>query len=182
MTESCTAPVSREEILDYLADALGEVDEDRLESHLFACATCATEAERLAGLLTAVAFTVPPVLSPSRFAALKREGRVQTINRMDPGQTTKVFYPESGRLLVHRLGGAKLAGARRIDLDLTSPSGEVISRFENVPFDPASGEVLVACQHHFADTYPHDIVFSVEAVTGNERKEIARYTVLHQLS
>ena len=182
VTASCRAPLSSEEILDYLSDALGESDEERVESHLFRCADCSSEAEWLAGLVASVAVAVPPVLAPSRLAALEREGRIGAINPMSPGQTAKVSYPESGRLLLHRLGGADLSGARRIDLDLSTSSGETFWHLEDVPFDPARGEVLVACQRHFADLFPPDIVFRVEVVSGDGHQEVARYTVHHQLA
>ena len=54
--------------------------------------------------------------------------------------------------------------------------------FENVPFDAERGEVLVACQSHFADLFPPDIVFSVELVSADQQEEVARYTVLHRLA
>ncbi len=182
VTASCPAPLSSGELLDYLSDAHGETDEDRVESHLFRCADCSSEAEWLTGLVASVAVAVPPVLTPSRLAALEREGRIEAINPMIPGQTAKVSYPESGRLLVHRLGGADLSGARRIDLDLSASSGETFWHLEDVPFDPARGAVLVACQRHFADLFPRDIVFSLEVVSGDGHEAVARYTVHHQLA
>jgi hypothetical protein len=63
-----------------------------------------------------------------------------------------------------------------LDLD-----GRAISRFDDVPFDPARGEVLVACQKHFAELFPHDAVFRLEVVRGDRREESSRYTVLHRL-
>jgi len=170
------------ELLDYLNGEIPESDEQELESHLFRCAICSSEAERLAGLVTSIALVVPPILSHSRFAALEREGRVEAINAMRPGQTAEAFYPESGRLLVHRLGGIELARGRRIDLDVCAPGGEAFLHVEDVPFDAERGEILVACQRHFAELYPRDVVFSVEAVSANQREEVARYTVHHRLT
>jgi hypothetical protein len=177
--QTCREPA---ELLDYLNGEIPESDEQELESHLFRCAVCSSQAEWLAGLLTSIAVVVPPVLSHSRFAALEREGRVQAINAMLPGQTAKAFYPESGRLLVHRLGGIDLSRAHRIDLDVCAPGGEAFLHVEDVPFDAEQGEILVACQKHFANLFPLEVVFSVEVVSADQHEEVARYTVHHRLA
>ena len=169
------------QLLDYQSGELSEAVEHELESHLFQCTNCSSEAERFAGLATSIAGAIAPVLSPSRFSALEREVWVETVNVMHPGQRTEVVYPQSGRLLVHRLGGVDLSRAGRIDLDLSAPSGEAIWHLENVPFDAERGEILVPCQSHFAGKFPPDIVFSVTAVAGDEREELAQYTVRHNL-
>ena len=182
MRQTCGEPVPFGEILDYLNGELRESDEHGLESHLFRCASCSSEAERLAGLATSIAVASPTILSPSRFAALEREGRIEDVNVMTPGQTAEVRFPESGRLLVHRLRGVDLSRARRIDIDVSGSGGEALLHFENVPFDAERGEVLVACQSHFADLFPPDIVFSVELVSADQQEEVARYTVLHRLA
>lgn len=179
MRQTCREPG---ELLDYLNGELPESNERELETHIFGCGICSSEAERLAGLVTSIAGAVAPVLSHSRFSALEREGRVETVNVMRPGQATEVVYPQSGRLLVHRLGGVDLTGARRIDLDLSAPSGEEIWHLEDVPFDAERGEILVPCQSHFAGMFPRDIVFSVEVVSADRREAVAQYTVHHRLA
>lgn len=182
MTANCSKPVAFETLADYLLGGLAEKEEREVESHLFHCASCASRTERLAGLQFAIASAVPPVLSRARFAELEREGRVEHVNPMAPGETARVVYPSPGRLLVHRFGGADLRQARRVDVELRTLGGESIGRFDDVPFDAGRGEVLVACQAHFVDLYPRDGVFAVEVVAGVERKEAARYTVIHRLA
>jgi hypothetical protein len=79
--------------------------------------------------------------------------------------------------------GRPTLGARPIDLDLSTSSGETSWHLEDVPFDPARGEVLVVCHRHFADLVPlSDIVFRVEIVSGDGHEEVTRYTVHHQLA
>ena len=194
MNQTCGKPIPLGGLLDYLEGELPESDDQELESHLFRCAICSSEAERLAGLLTSIADAAPTILSPSRFAGLEREGRIERINDMTPGQTAEVLFPESGRLLVHRLGGIDLGSARRVDIDVfesadsadsadSAESGrQALLHFEDVPFDAERGEVLVACQRHFADLFPPDIVLSVEVVSADQQEEIARYTVHHRLA
>jgi hypothetical protein len=168
-----------ERFADYLAGLLGDPEAEELEEHLFACDSCAIESGKLAGLAAAIRNAVPPVLSSARFAELEREGRIEAVNPMSPGEVVEVRYPSGDKLLVHRLGGSDLRQARRVDVTLLDRTGRAVSRFDDVPFDPARGEVLVACQRHFADLFPHDTLFRVEVVLG-ERREESSYTILHR--
>jgi hypothetical protein len=176
-----TEHVSFEGLADYLADLLEEPESNELEAHLFACEACASECERLVGIAAAVRDSVPPVISPEQFEALAREGRIAAENRMSPGQVAEVRYPPEGKLLVHRLGGFDLRRAHRVDVELVDLEGGILTRMNDVPFDAARGEVLIACQRHFANSYPDDASFRVEAITGDEREEVKRYTVLHRM-
>jgi anti-sigma factor RsiW len=171
---------SPERIEDYLAGFLDEQEAEALEAHLFSCGDCAIESEKLFGLAAAIREAVPPVLTAERFAQLERAGRIAAVNPMSPGGLAEVRYPPEQQLLVHRLGGSDLREARRVDVALLDLDGRAISRFDDVPFDPARGEVLVACQSHFAELFPHDAVFRLEVVRGDRREESSRYTVLHR--
>jgi hypothetical protein len=101
---------------------------------------------------------------------------------MAPGDVARVVYPSPGKVLVLRMGGADLGEARRVDVELRTPGGEAIARLDDVPFDASRGEVLVACQHHFSETFPQDLVFAMELVSGDDRRPVAEYTVLHRLA
>jgi hypothetical protein len=172
--------VSPDRLADYLAGMLGDSEGEELEGHLFSCGICAGEAESTFGLAAAVHGAVPPVLSSERFEALSREGRIAAVNPMSPGQIVEARFPPAGKLLVHRLGGSDLSRARRVDVDLLDLDGSVLARLDDVPFDGASGEVLLACQSHFASLFPHDLTFRLETVVGDRRQEANRYTVLHR--
>jgi len=181
MSEACATPIPAERLLEYLLGELEVNDEDRLEAHLFSCAACAAEGEKLAGLATAIGRVVPPVLSASRFEALEGAGLVSQVKAMAPGDVARVVYPSSGNVLVLRMGGADLGEARRIDVELRTPGGQAIARLDDVPFDASRGEILVACQHHFSETFPRDLVFAMELVSGDDRRPVAEYTVFHRL-
>jgi hypothetical protein len=181
VSEACATPIPAERLLEYLCGELEAGDEDKLETHLFGCASCAAEGERLAGLATAISRVVPPVLTRSRFEALEGAGVVSQVNVMAPGDVARVVYPPSGKLLVLRMGGADLGEARRVDVELRTPEGDSIARLDDVPFDASRGEVLVACQHHFSETFPRDLVFAMELVSGDDRRPVAEYTVFHRL-
>jgi hypothetical protein len=182
VSERCAAPVSEERLLDYLLGELEPGGDEEVESHLFACASCASAAERLAGLAAALHQAVSPILAPARFEALDRAGLVSGVDVMTPGSVADVLYPPAGKVLVIRLGGADLEGARRIDVEVRPAAGGPVSRLDDVPFDSSRGEVLVACQRRYAETFPRDLVFSVEVVEGDARKRVGEYTVRHRLA
>jgi hypothetical protein len=182
MSAPCATPVPAERLLDYFLGELSAEDEDQVEAHIFACAPCAAEADKLAGLAAAIQRAIPPILTRSRFEALDSAGVVSQVNRMRPGDVAHVFFPPTGKALVFRLEGADLAQAQRLDVGVRTPSGEAVGRFDDVPFDASRGEVFVACQRHFAESYPRDLVFSLEVVSGDERRRVAEYTVLHRLA
>ena len=173
--------IAYERLADYLAGLLPNSDSDDLEEHLFSCDRCARESERLFGLAAAVHEVVPAALTLERFEELSRDGRIATVNPMSPGQVAEVRFPPEGKLLVHRLGGSDLTRARRVDVSFLDLEGKALARYDDVPFDRERGEVIIACQSHFADIYPHDGVLRVEVVGADEREEAGRYTVLHRL-
>lgn len=163
---------------EYFQGALGPADEDEVEAHLFSCEACRVEAELVAALVLAVSRSLPPVLSPALFEALQRSGRVSGTTRVEPGQTLEATYPPQGSLLVHRLRLGETSDVGRVDLDLRTPEGGSLGRLEAVSFDAARGELLVACQHHFAEAYPADIVFAVEL--DGDPGRVLEYTVRHR--
>jgi hypothetical protein len=176
-----TEHISAERFADYLAGLLDERADEELDAHLFSCRSCALEAETLAGLAVAVHRAVPPVLTAARFEELEREGRIAEVKPVSPGHRVEARFPPAEKLLVLRLGGCDLSRARRVDVDLLDAGGRVVARFDDVPFDGARGEVLMACQRHFADLFPHDLTFRLERLVGETREEANRYTVLHAL-
>jgi len=174
-----TEHVSSTRFADYLAGLLDEPADEEVEAHLFSCRSCMLEAEKLAGLALAVHRAVPPVLTAARFEELEREGRIAEVSPVSPGQIAEARFPQADKLLVLRLGGSDLSRARRVDMELLDHDGRSLARFDDVPFDVARGEVLIACQSHFADLFPPDIIFRLERVVGDTREEANRYTVVH---
>lgn len=171
---------SAEELADFAASLLEERESEDLEAHLFSCRDCALEAEKVFALGFAVRRAVPPVLSVDRYQELSHEGRIATVNSISPGEVSEVRFPEGQSLLVHRLGGSDLSRARRADVSLFDREGALLARYDDVPFDAEQGEVLIACQKHFADFFPHDIDFRVDVTLDDQRKKETRYTVLHR--
>jgi len=122
---------------------------------------------------------IPPVISAEVLRALEGRGERMTENVMQPGENGRASFPEGGRLLIHRLRGLALAGSDRVNLALSNSAGAPLVRFEDVPFDADTGEVIVACQRHFGESFPADIVFEVERSVVDQLEVVAAYTVQH---
>ena len=139
----------------------------------------AAEAERWGAVIGGAEIAVPPVLSPEALLALQDRGEQMNENVMQPGERRRASFPDGPGLLIHRLQGSELARADRVNLELSTPEGASLVRFENVPFDGATGEVIVACQRHFGESFPANIVFEIERRVVDEVEVVARYTIEH---
>ncbi len=179
MTAACSHGVAAESWIDFFAGDLDEEAGDRLEQLLFECAPCAAEAERWGAVAGATGIVIPPVLTTEALHALQDQGERMNENVMRPGEHRRADFPDGGRLLIHRLQGLDLADADRVDLTLSTPEGSPLVRFDDVPFDRAAGEVLVACQRHFGESFPEEIVFEVERHVARQVEVMARYVVDH---
>ena len=179
MTTTCSHGVTAESWIDFFGAELDEETGERLEQLLFACPDCAAEAERWGAVAGGAALAIPPVISSDMLRALQERGELMNENPMQPGEHRKAEFPDGGRLLLHRLQGLELAGTDRVDLMLSTTEGTPLGRFEDAPFDPAAGEVLVACQRHFGESFPEEIVFEVEGHVAGQLEVLARYVVDH---
>ncbi len=180
MTATCSHGVTAENWIDFFAGDLDENASERLDELLFECPDCAAEAERWGAVIGGVELAIPPVISTDTLRALQDRGELMNENAMQPGEHRQAEFPDGGRLLIHRLQGLDLAHTDRVDLALSTPAGAPLVRFEDVPFDRATGEVLVACQRHFGESFPEEIVFEVERHVVDQVEVVATYVVDHR--
>jgi len=178
MSRRCDQPLGLARIVDYLAgDA--DTDADAVEEHLMGCAACAAEAEQLERITRALAATLPPVVSAAQVDALRARGLVVDENAFAPGQRTEVVFRPGVDLLIHHLGGLALADAERVQVTVTVEStGQLLADDLFAPFERASGEVLIACQRHFA-VMPPDIQFHVRVHAAGSAPVVATYRIPH---
>ena len=163
-----------EELVDYWA---GEGDPNIVDEHLFACDECSELSARVAAVTETLRSEIPFVVSAATVEALRHRGLRVVDNPMQPGERKEIGFPGGVDILLHRLA-IDLTGATRVQLTLHSESsGALIADETNVPFDAGSGEILVACQRHFA-VFPPDTVFDV--TVHGPAPVTHRYTVLHQ--
>ncbi|HWB82208.1 MAG TPA: zf-HC2 domain-containing protein [Nannocystaceae bacterium] len=176
---SCTSPIAFEVLVDYWAGELSDEAVERIDAHVMGCASCAAESEAVERIAAACRFRIPPVISADQLDALQREGLVVAENPCTPGARKEARFEPDVDLLVHRLGGLALAGATRVRMVVRSESSNVVMLEDDfVPFDRTRGEVLVACQRHFA-AFPPDVVFEVFAHDDTGIVSSARYLVPH---
>jgi hypothetical protein len=90
-----------------------------------------------------------------------------------------VVFRADTDLLVHRLGGLDLTHAANVGITLSvEETGHVMIAEPSVPFDRDSGEVLLACQAHFA-SFPKNIVAEVRTRDQTGAEQTARYVIPH---
>lgn len=138
-------PIELETLMAYW---LGERESEEVEEHLFACAACSARLEEVAALgagLRAVVREgrVAAVVSAPFLEALKRQGLRIREYRVPPGGRVECTLLAQDDAVVSRMQ-APLAGVKRLDLLWRIEAGgeAAEARIEDVPFDPAAGEVL----------------------------------------
>ncbi len=177
---TCPAPLSWETLVDCWAGDLDEAAEASVEDHLFGCAACTTAAARVAAVTEALRSALPPVVARARVEQLRALGVRVRENAFVPGRRQEVVFARDADLLIHRLAGLDLTRADRVDFRITAePTGELIAAADGVPFDPAEGALLVACQRHYA-ALPADTVMSVGIHSPGMPPATATYTILHR--
>ena len=165
-------------LVDYWTRDLSAAQTDDVEAHLFACDACSAEAERVAKIAGVFRTFLPPAISPEQLDELKARGLAIEENRFAPGTRTTVTFPAQLDLLIHHLTGLDLSGADRVELTVRSASAGLVHHDPFAPFDAARGEVLIACQKHFA-VFPPDIVFDVDVHRGSAPPARSTYEIPH---
>lgn len=183
-------------LIDYW---LGELDEPReaaIEEHYLGCAACSArlaEVESLAGG-TRRAFAgggVGAVFTPAFIDQLRSRGvRLREYRVSRNGSVNCSVGPED-QLLLSRLQ-VPLEGVERIDLLVTAvtPADLKVTpaqagapfeiRLEDIPFDAASGEVVVAPSIAHVRTLPaHRQVIRLVAVGAEGERLLGEYTFNH---
>lgn len=144
MPPPASAHVSWAGLVDYWLDAQAEPP---LEEHLLACETCSARLAWIASLTDAVPALVSSgapmmVLTAGLLDRLARKGLRIREYRLAPGGSVNCTIAPHDDLVVARLE-APLSGVDRVDL-VAASAGGVLHRVEDIPFDAAGGEVLVA--------------------------------------
>jgi len=176
---TCSTPLSWEMLVDYWADDLDEQTANDVEERLFACAACTLQSERIARIAQAFRAQIPPVISEAELAALRARGLVVVENRFLPSVRQEVLFAHATDLLIHRLSGLSLTDAERVEVVVRIEStGTIACEDKFAPFDRERGEVLIACQKHFAGL-PPDVVFEVKAHGPSAPTSVAHFYVPH---
>jgi hypothetical protein len=173
-----TCPIPFETLVAWIAGDLPESVGASVEEHIFSCDSCAAASERTARLAGGLRETIPWVISRRQYDRLVGGGTRILVTPVEPGRTPRARFTPEVDLLVHALRG-DFSRAERIDVDIFSPDRTKHVLLEHVPFDRASGEVLVACQRHYEGLFDGDPIFEVYTIERTHRKPIGEYDVQH---
>lgn len=182
----CKEPIALERLVAYRLGELPAAEEEAVEAHFLGCAHCSGRLEWLAALSDGVRTVVRAgrlgmVVSAAFLEALKAAGlRLREYSVGDGGQVNCTMTVEDDAV-VSRLR-APLGGAARIDIVQRVRAGgedwpEI--RLEDVPFDPASGEVLVVHPAALRAMPAHVAVTQLVAVGDGGETPIGEYRFEH---
>jgi anti-sigma factor RsiW len=176
-----------ERLAAYWVGELSPAEAEKAEQHFFACEACAARLEWLAELADGVRTAVRTgalgmIVSAPFVEAMKRAGMRLREYRTDPGMTTHCTIRADDDAVISRLR-APFAGATRLDMLHRveiggAAQGEV--RIEDVPFDPAAGELVFIPPAAALKKMPaHAMRVRLLAVEGAGERVIGDYTFSH---
>ncbi|MFT3926645.1 MAG: zf-HC2 domain-containing protein [Myxococcales bacterium] len=178
----CSTPLAWETLVAYWSADLSEAETERVDEHLMACVRCSEHSARVAQLAQSLRELLPPVLAPALLDTLHARGLCIEDNPMSPGERREVTFPRHVDILLHRLQGLELSDVVKVDFSVhDEASGNLLTEVHDAPFDRARGEVLVACQKHYA-SFPPNTVFEITAALPSGETRSTRYTVLHRFA
>ena len=177
---TCSNPLSSEQLVAYWANDLTQSELDAADEHLMGCGECSQRSAQIAQITETLRELLPAVVSEERLSSLEARGFAITYNTMTPGERREVAFPKDADVLLHRLQGLSLEGAARVDLTIRDERSErVLATAPDVPFNRAAGEILVACQRHYA-SLPPNTALEVEVRRPDGSCKQTLYTVLHR--
>jgi hypothetical protein len=177
---TCADPIPFETLVALWAGELEAAAAERVEEHVFACDACAASSASLDRLMGSLLGQIPPVLSRALRDRLDARGLRLTEHAFESDRRGRFEFGADLDVVVLALRG-DLTDARRVDVEIADPGGQVHLSFANVPFDATRGEVLIACQQHYRD-YPLNQApeFRVYAVgEGGVRRRVGSYVIEH---
>ena len=179
MSAACATPLGWEELVAYWAGDLEPTEVDRLDEHLMGCGVCTAESARVAALAAAMRGFIPHILDHAMVAALRARGLRITENPLLPDERRPVVFGLDTDVLLHRLRGLDLSAVERVTMRITvEETGALLHEAPSPPFDRDSGEILIACQRHFA-SMPPNIVAKVRMRDAAGAERVARYPIPH---
>lgn len=182
----CSGPIELAALVAYWMGELPPADEEPLEEHLLGCAHCGERLARLAALGSGIrgavrAGRLRAVLSAPLLERMKKEGLRLHEYRVAAGGSVNCTLRADEDGVVGRMQAA-LAGVKRIDLVqvLEAQGQEFSQRLEDIPFDPAAGEVLDFPSAAAMRTMPPTTIrMRLVAVDESGEQTLGEYTFVH---
>jgi hypothetical protein len=180
MNGMCASPLPFETLVAYWAGDLSADETETIDAHVMGCAFCTKTSEGVAVIVEGLRATIPPVITAHQLEVLRLSGlRIQE-TVVQPGQRIAVTFGSDVDVLAHRLRGLQLSPTSRVHLKVrVEETDEILFENEASPFDCSAGEVIIACQRHFA-VFPPNVVFEVTAVEGDGAAVVSTYAIPHR--
>jgi len=177
-------PIPHEMLVRYWAGDVADDELDAIEEHVLGCAGCFDASAKVAAIARTLAEVIPPIVVGRDLAQVDARGVRRVSNDFRPGIPGEAWFHPGTDLLVHRLLG-ELDDVTSVSVEIQQPNGQPMLSFNNVPFDPAEGAVLVACQRHFVESFGQisldvDVVVRRTLRGGGESTDT--YTVYHRIA
>ena len=186
-TSNCRAPIEFSVLIEYW---LGELDDTacaRIDEHLIGCGECSGRLAEIVALGEGIrtAFREGAMRTFVTDAFVKRlvaQGvRVREDRVARNGSVNCSVAPED-QVVVGRLE-APLAGVHRLDVIFRRPMDGAEARFCDIPFDAASGEVVITVNVAQVRAMPsHQNSLQLVAVDADGERVIGEYTFNHTSS
>lgn len=179
--------VDLETLAAYWLAELPAGEAERIEAHFFACAHCAGRLEWLAALSPAVraalhAGAVGMVVSAPFVEAMKQAGMRLREYHLQPGGRVDCTIAADDDAVVSRIS-APLAGVKRLDVLRDIDDGRHTTESHDVPFDPASQELLFMLRPAtLKKMAAHVVRVQLVAVDETGRRTLGEYTFNHMPS
>lgn len=187
MTVACVNRIDFETLVAYWLGEVPEPSESALEAHLFACAQCSGRLEQVAALAGGVRAAVEDgrvslVVSGRFVEALRHAGLRLREYALDPGGSVNCTIGAGDDAVVSRIR-APLAGVQRVDVVRGIAGDAAEQRITDVPFDAATGEVIVIPSAAWLKTMPaFTMRMRLIDVRAHGEAPIGEYTFNHSPS
>lgn len=171
-------------LVDYWFGDLEPARQEAFEEHFFGCEHCTRRVEEFVqlgdGIRAAFRGGAVRAVIPHALLEAMRTARLRLREyRLTPGSSVNCTIAAEDDFVVSILE-APLAGVQRVDVVSTGAHGAPEDRFEDVPFDAATGEVLVcpapaALKQRSAFTHRVRLI----AVDAAAERTLGEYTFVH---
>jgi hypothetical protein len=179
----CADPLADDVLLDLWTGEFSAVRRRSVEAHLLACEGCAQRMARIQAIadgMRALAQQgrVPAVVFPAVVERLRQDGRRIRDYRVAPGGTVHCTVAPDDDVVLSRLG-ADFRGVGRVDLVAQVDEGPE-QRLHDLPFDPASNELLLVPAIEGLVERAHVMRFRLLAVEPGGERSLGEYTFNHR--
>lgn len=181
---ACASPIPLAALAEYWLGELDEAREAPLEEHMLGCGHCSAALQELADLGGGIRAlvregAVHAVVTGAFLQRLADAGlRLREYRVPVNGSVNCTVAPDDDLVVAHL--EVPLAGVERVDLIILGVEPDGRERLQDIPFDPAAGEVVLAPRIAILRASPAATArMQVVAVARDGERVIGEYTFNH---